>query len=533
MTNDHNHDETNMESNDNTIPETNDDVFFDTNNNDESSEVCHDFQERTDYEEIIAKLKDQNASLQSQLLQASTKKYGPISTCISLDDIPDESKLRVQSLSQSFKEALFRVTAIPVIPPKLEKTIIDKCNWNNFVTKIWTRQRDYMKDVWKVVYEEWNYPDCPSTFTEEYFIETVGMTREPFARHLVLTVQLLSQDAVLVLYGKHGLELEHLLSKNPTLHKAWADKQREPCKAIMSLFHFSNAHLAPSRANILKGSMFIANFERVLKEDGSTERWINTAHNSDGLHCAFVSFRDEVISWYTQLDQESLYLDSAVICLRRKKDFEFVVGFQNLPNFNRLTGRIEVIQDEPEVALALTTMNETIQTSLRALNERCADLVIIGKTWNVGTDTTDSNNLLSNIGFVENELRECTHFGQIAISGEVINDRRGGRPGDFIAGDRSGDGHTRLKGLISGKKDLYIYLNSLIVDASSTKGGPVNNAAIIYRKRLHLFILNAFYGSTNNEQRWRMLNRNPSGGYLDMSIVDSFQTIHDKTRKIK
>ena len=94
--NDHNHDETNMESNDNTIPETNDDVFFDTNNNDESSEVCHDFQERTDYEEIIAKLKDQNASLQSQLLQASTKKYGPISTCISLDDIPDESKLETK-----------------------------------------------------------------------------------------------------------------------------------------------------------------------------------------------------------------------------------------------------------------------------------------------------------------------------------------------------------------------------------------------------------------------------------------------------
>jgi hypothetical protein len=160
-------------------------------------------------------------------------------------------------------------------------------------------------------------------------------------------------------------------------------------------------------------------------------------------------------------------------------------------------------------------------------------LVIIGKTWNVGTDTTESNNLLSNIGFIENELRECAHFGQIAISGEVINDRRRVSPGDFVVGDRSGDGHARLFGLIDGKKDLYIYLNSLIVDASSTKGGPVNNAAIIYRKRLHLCVLNAFYGSTNNEKRWRMLNRNPSGGYLDMSIVDSFQTIHDRTRKTR
>ena len=191
--------------------------------------------------------------------------------------------------------------------------------------------------------------------------------------------------------------------------------------------------------------MFIANFEREVNEDGTTNRWINTGHDSDQLHYAFVVYWNEVISWYTQLDPESMYLDPAVICLRRKKDFEYEIGFQNLPNFNRSTGLIESIQDESEVTLALAAGNETIQNSLRTLNERCAELVISGKRWNVGTDTTNHNEILSNIGFVENELKECTHFGLIAISGEVINNLRRGIPGDFVLGDRSGNGVKRLK----------------------------------------------------------------------------------------
>ena len=81
--------------------------------------------------------------------------------------------------------------------------------------------------------------------------------------------------------------------------------------------------------------------------------------------------------------------------------------------------------------------------------------------------------------------------------------------------------------------DLYNYLNSQIVDARSATKGPVNNAAIIYRKRLHMYILNAFYGRTNNEQRWRMLDKFPGGGYIEMSIVDSISAIQDIVRKIK
>ena len=222
-----------------------------------------------------------------------------------------------------------------------------------------------------------------------------------------------------------------------------------------------------------------------------------------------------------------------VICLQGKKDFEYEIGFQNLPNFNRSTGVIEAIQDETEVTLALAAGNKTIQNSLRTLNERCAELVIFGKRWNVGTDTTDRNNLLSNIGFVENELNKCTHFGPIAISGEVINDLRRGIPGDFVLVDRSGNGVKRLKGLINEKLDLYNYLNSQIVDARSATKGPVNNTAIIYRKQLHMYILNAFYGSTNNEQRWQMLDKFPDGGCIEMSIVDSITAIQDIVRKIK
>ena len=45
-----------------------------------------------------------------------------------------------------------------------------------------------------------------------------------------------------------------------------------------------------------------------------------------------------------------------------------------------------------------------------------------------------------------------------------------------------------------------------------------------------MYILNAFYGSTNNEQRWRMLNNFPTGGYMDMSIVDSINAILDIAR---
>ena len=146
-------------------------------------------------------------------------------------------------------------------------------------------------------------------------IKIVGMSREPFARHLVSNVPLLSQDAVLVLYGNHGLELDHLLSRNPILHKAWADKQPNPCDAMLSIFHVTLAHLAPAKANSVKGSLFIANFERVLNEDGTTGRWINTAHNSDQLHYAYLAYRYEVILWYTKLDPESLYLDPAVIYL--------------------------------------------------------------------------------------------------------------------------------------------------------------------------------------------------------------------------
>ena len=516
----------NVESNDDVLFENNDDVILETNDFDES------IIERNNYEEIIADLKDRNVSLESQLLQATTKKYGPISTRVTLQDIPEESKLTVQSLSQSYAN-----TPMPVIPAKIMKAISDMFNWNNFVSKIWKAQKRYMKEAWKELKDIWNYPGCPETFTEDYMIEIVGMVKEPFARHLVLTVPLLSQDAVLVLYGNRGLcsglDLEHMQSRNLILHKTWADEQPNPCNAIMSIYHFSLAHLAPCKANNVKGSMFIANFEREVNEDGTTNRWINTGHDSDQLHYAFVVYWNEVISFYTQLDPESMYLDPAVICLRRKKDFEYEIGFQNLPNFNRSTGEIESIQDETDVTLALAAGNETIQNSLRTLNERCAELVISGKRWNVGTDTTNHNEILSNIGFVENELKECTHFGLIAISGEVINNLRRGIPGDFVLGDRSGNGVKRLKGFINEKMDLYNYLNSQIVDARSATRGPVNNAAIIYRKRLHMYILNAFYGSTNNEQRWRMLDKFPGGGYIEMSIVDSISAIQDIVRKMK
>jgi predicted nucleic acid-binding Zn-ribbon protein len=490
-----------VEYNGNVLFENNDDVILETNDNDESI-------------------------IETQLLQATTKKHGPISTCVTLHDIPEESKLTVQSLSLSFAD-----TPMPVIPAKIMKVIIDKCNWKKFVNKIWRTQRDYMKASWKELKDEWNYPGCPETFTDEHMIEIVGMSKEPFARHVVSTVPLLSQDAVLVQHGNHGLELEHMQSRYLRLHKPWADKQQNPYKAIMSIYHFTLVHLAPHKANQVKGMMFIANFEREVNEDGTTNRWINTGHDSDQLHYAFVLYWNEVISWYKQLDPESMYLDPAVIYLRRKKDFEYEVGFQNLPNYNRSTGEIEAIQDETEVTLALAAGNEAIQHSLQTLTERCAELVIIGKTWNVSADTTDSNSLLTNISFVENELNTCTHFGQLAISGIVINHRRQESPGDFVLGDRSGNGVKRLKGLINEKLELYKYINSQIVDARSATKGPVNNAALIYRKRLHMYILNAFYGSTNNEQRWRMLVKFPDGGYIEMSIVDSINAIQDLVRK--
>jgi hypothetical protein len=248
-----------VEYNGNVLFENNDDVILETNDNDET------IIEINDYEEIIADLKDRNGSLESQLLQATTKKHGPISTCVTLHDIPEESKLTVQSLSLSFAN-----TPMPVIPAKVMKVIIDKCNWNKFVNKIWKIQKDYMKASWKELKDEWNYPGCPETFTEDYMIEIVGMSKEPFARHVVSTVPLLSQDAVLVQHGNHGLELEHMISRYLNLHKPWADKQQNPCNAIMSIYHYTLVHLAPYKANQAKSTMFIANFEREVNEDGTT-----------------------------------------------------------------------------------------------------------------------------------------------------------------------------------------------------------------------------------------------------------------------
>jgi hypothetical protein len=117
-----------------------------------------------------------------------------------------------------------------------------------------------MKKYLKVLLE-WEYPSCPQKITEEYMNQIIGKNRVEFARHLITTVPLLSQDAAIALHGiEDGVELEHMLARIPALHKVWADKEPNCSDALMSIFHFSAAYLAPKGANKVKGSLFIANF---------------------------------------------------------------------------------------------------------------------------------------------------------------------------------------------------------------------------------------------------------------------------------
>lgn len=70
--------------------ESNDNVIFQTNDDNKSIDNT------TVYKEMIANLKDLNVSLKSKLQDANTKKYAPIRSIITLDDIPVESRERVR-----------------------------------------------------------------------------------------------------------------------------------------------------------------------------------------------------------------------------------------------------------------------------------------------------------------------------------------------------------------------------------------------------------------------------------------------------
>jgi hypothetical protein len=271
----------------------------------------------------------------------------------------------------------------------------------------------------------------------------------------------------------------------------------------------------------VKGSSFIANFERVFNEDGTFSHWGNTAHNSDHLHYAYEAFRSEGISWFIKQDSVRIFFNTAIILRRRKKDYTYVIDFFLHPNFNALTGVIEL--DETEGDLDTTATNESTQIALQELDVLCSNVVIDGKTWKVGTDMTDSTNLQTVIGYLNNELKGCNHFGRISISREVI-EKRG--PRDFVKGDRSGAARNRLRKLIQKQETLYKHLPTLMEGYNGTakNGGPIHNAAVIYRKQLNLCILNDFYGS-NNGQRWRILNKHPEGGCLEMDILDSVNCI--------
>jgi hypothetical protein len=448
---------------------------------------------------------------------ATTKKYGPIDPIITLAKIPDESKPKVQSLSRSF----LTIAEMPTMDPVLRKVILDKISFDKFVYKIWDHQRAYMKKYWKDM-AECGYHSCPPEITEEYMIKIIGKNKVDFAHHIISTIPLLSQDAAIALHGiDDGVELEHALSRTPRLHKVWADKAPNPSDAAMSIFHFSAAFLAPKGANNVKGSSFIANFERVFNEDGTFSHWDNTAHNSDHLHYAYEAFQSEGISWFLKQDCVRIFFNTAIILCRRKKDYTYKIDFFLHPNFNAHTGVIEL--DETEGGLDTTATNESIQIGLQELDVLCSNVVIEGKTWKVGTDTTDKTNLKTVRGYLNNELKGCDHFGQISISREVIK-----KPGprDFVRGVRSGDAHDRLRTLIRKQESLIKHLPTLMegYNGCAKDGGPIHNAANIYRKRLHLCILNNFYGS-NIGQRWRILNKHPEGGCLEMDILDSMSYI--------
>ena len=121
----------------------------------------------------------------------------------------------------------------------------------------------------------------------------------------------------------------------------------------------------------------------------------------------------------------------------------------------------------------------------------------------------------------------CFSFSTITISTEFIN-----RPGenDFVIGARSGAGYKHINKLIRDNYALYEYYHRYVEDKARKVGGQVSNAAIIYKKRVPLWILTLFYNGVNGQGK---IFKKCDNRFMQANHSEAFAAIKRKLRDLR